>query len=206
MFYNPLCYCSLNWFPCRHSLYIPGDYYLSDRKIHSYTHYTANQQSCSEEKLNNNDNKRDQVIRVQRKSVSKPAQKETHLTRALTGWLITHFTQTTSTITGTIWTTLTGEILIAIYTLWTLISLHSWLTAVKHKQKYVKKGHFILSQQSSWPSSWASYTKRSFHILVCPSSSFFYKLSLVLICFFLFVWMVNKCQLKVLTGFPDCIV
>ena len=190
MFYNPLCYCSLNWFPCRHSLYIPGDYYLSDRKIHSYTHYTANQQSCSEEKWNNNNNKRDEVNRVQRKSLLKPAQRETHLTRALTGRLITHFTQTTSTITGTIWTTLTGEILIAIHTLWTLISLHSWLTAVKHKQKYVKKGHLILSQQRELAFKLSILHKKILPHTCTSIKQFFYKLSLVLICFFLFVWMV----------------
>ena len=34
----------------------------------------------------------------------------------------------------------------------------------------------------------------------------YYKLSLVLVYFFLFVWMVIKCQLKILTGFPDCII
>ena len=33
-----------------------------------------------------------------------------------------------------------------------------------------------------------------------------YKLSLVLVYFFLLVWMVIKCQLKILTGFPDCII
>lgn len=38
------------------------------------------------------------------------------------------------------------------------------------------------------------------HQVVC------YKLSLVLVYFFLFVWMVIKCQLKILTGFPDCII